>query len=307
MVRLHPYTVSLATAIFTLAMAAPAAQPRAPELQVETLGTATGAAGLGRIDTEHLRTVVRLVGLDDPGGPIRVVLAPEDTDVARGTPTWIAGVAHGPSDTVLLFPSRSPSYPHDSLAAVLHHEIAHILIYRAARGQSVPRWFNEGLATVAERAWNFEDRRHLAWALASGTPVSMQQVDAAFQQGPNRAARAYALSSAFVRHIIDRHGIDAPAGILGLAARDIPFDGAFERTVGQSLEEAEQDFSLQLTSWERWIPLLTSPFVLWTVVTLLALYAITVARVRRAERRRKWDEDDEPEDAEQQSNPESVP
>jgi hypothetical protein len=201
-------------------------------------------------------------------------------------------VAHGPSDTILLFPSRSPSYPHDSLSAVLHHEIAHILIHRAARGQPVPRWFNEGLATVAERAWSFEDRRQLAWALAAGTPVRMHDLDTLFQQGPDAAASAYALGGAFVRQIIDRHGIDAPAAILDLLGQGTSFDDGFERTTGESLAEAERRFHLEIGSWERWIPLLTSPFVLWTATTLLALYAIVVFRLRRAERRRKWEDDE---------------
>jgi hypothetical protein len=53
------------------------------------------------------------------------------------------------------------------LEAVLCHEVAHILIARAADGRAVPRWFNEGLAVVAERAWHFEDRWQLASALVS--------------------------------------------------------------------------------------------------------------------------------------------
>jgi hypothetical protein len=278
--------------LIVLAGTAGVTAQRTPDLQFEALEHPSDTTGIGRIDTQHLRTIVRLVGLPDPGGPIRVVLAAEDTAVARGTPSWIAGVAHGASDTVLLFPARSPRYPHDSLTAVLHHEIAHVLIHRAAAGHDIPRWFNEGLATIAERTWTFEDRRQLAWALAAGTPVRMHDLDPLFGQGPNAAARAYALGSAFVRNIVDVHGIGAPAQILSSIAHGRPFDAAFEEATGQSLREAERAFSVEVTTWERWIPLLTSPFVLWTATTLLALYAIVVFRQRRAEHRRRWEEDD---------------
>jgi hypothetical protein len=266
-----------------------AAQPRAPELRFETIGPAPSTA---QADVEHLRTIVRLVGLDDPGGPIRVVLAAEGTDAARSTPAWIAGFADGPSDSVLLFPSRAPRYPHDSLPAVLHHEIAHILIYRAARGRPVPRWFNEGLATLAERAWSFEDRRMLAWAMAGGTSVTADALDIRFQQGPDAAEQAYALSFAFVRSIVERHGSEAPAAILGQLARGTSFGTAYERVTGEPLDAAERRFHEEIGTWERWIPLLTSPFVLWIAVSLLALLAIVVSRFRRAERRRRWDEED---------------
>ena len=291
----------IAAALALAAAVGAAGQPGAPELRVENSGMHPALeARLQQFDPAHLRTIVRLVGLDDPGVPIRVVLVPENSDAARITPSWIAGFAHGASDTIVLFPSRSPRYPHDSLEAVVHHEVAHILIYRAARGQPVPRWFNEGLATSAERAWTFEDRRQLAWALAAGAPRTLHDLDWMFAEGPGQAARAYALSGAFVRDIIDQRGIDAPARILGLVSRQVPFDQAFARVAGESLGKAERAFHAGITTWERWVPLATSPFVLWTATTVLALQAIWVARRRRAARRRRWDKEERTEESEEE-------
>jgi hypothetical protein len=271
------------------------AQPAAPELVFESLGADEGGrARLGRIDDDQLRSIVHLVGLEAPGDPIRVVLASEETELARATPPWIAGFAHGATDTVVLFPARSFRYPHDSLQAVLHHEIAHILIGRAGGNGTVPRWFNEGLATVAERAWHFEDRRHLAWMLVTRGPLGMDEVDRRFELGASEAAGAYALASAFVRDLIDTHGVDLPARILEGVAAGAGFDEAFRAAAGQPIQMAERQFHARLTSWEQWVPLLTSPFALWTLVTLLALYAIHVRQRRRAERRARWDaEEDE--------------
>ena len=69
---------------------------------------------------------------------------------------WTAGFAIGNDGLIVLFPARSPRYPHDTLEDVLRHEVAHVLIDRAARGQRVPRWFHEGLAIVVERPWRLE-------------------------------------------------------------------------------------------------------------------------------------------------------
>ena len=173
---------------------------------------------------------------------------------------------------------------------MLRHEVAHILIARAADGQAVPRWFNEGLAMVAERAWHFEDRRQLAWALVSADRVRMDDVNDLFQAGSSGAGEAYALASAFVRHVIDTHGPDVPARILAAVANGVAFEPAFEQATGRSLVDAEHSFHAELTSWTRRLPLLTSPVVLWMIVTVLAMYAIQVSRRRSAERRRKWSE-----------------
>jgi beta-lactamase regulating signal transducer with metallopeptidase domain len=96
-----------------------------------------------------------------------------------------------------------------------------------------------------------------------------------------------------VRHIIDTHGGAVPARILAAVAAGVPFDVAFEQTTGGSLAGAERSFHAELTSWTRRLPFLTSPFVLWMIVALLALVAIYVSRRRRAERRRKWTEEEE--------------
>ena len=237
---------------------------------------------------------MRLVGLDDPGPPIHVVLAPEDSEIARATPPWIAGLARGATGTVVLFPSRSPRYPHDSIEAVLRHEVAHILITRAAENQRVPRWFDEGLAMVAERTWQFEDRWQLIWALVSTDQLRMEHVNDLFASGSRALGRAYALASAFVQHIIDTHGAEAPARILTGVASGAPFEVAFARATGRSLSDAERSYHAELTSWTRRLSLLTSPLVLWMMVTLLAVAVIYVSRRRRAERRRMWAEEDAP-------------
>lgn len=264
-----------------------------PPLRFETLAAESAAeARLRRVDPARLGAIMQLVGLNDGGAPITVVLAGEDSDVARATPSWVAGFANGPSDTVVLLPARSPRYPHDSLESVLDHEVAHVLIGRAAAGRPVPRWFHEGVATVAERSWHFDDTRQLAWALLTGTPVAVDRVDALFSSGYGSAAAAYAFSSAFVRHLMETHGGDVPARVLAGVARDLPFEQAFIRATGEPVRNAEARFHASLFSWVRWMPTLTSPLVIWMGVTLLAVYAIHIRRRRNAERRQRWDEEE---------------
>src|SRR5436190_21573236 len=73
-----------------------AGQPAPPALQFETLDSRPAdEPRLRRLDRHGLGTIVQLVGLDDAGPPIRVVLAPEDSGLARTTPSWIAAFADG--------------------------------------------------------------------------------------------------------------------------------------------------------------------------------------------------------------------
>ena len=60
-----------------------------------------------------------------PAAPIQVVLADERSTVAREPSPWTAGFAISNAGLIVLFPSRSPVYPHDTLEDVLRHEVAH--------------------------------------------------------------------------------------------------------------------------------------------------------------------------------------
>jgi hypothetical protein len=269
-----------------------AGPPHVPVLEIVASPELRGAATqIERFDRSRLAVVVRLVGLNQPGPPITVLLVAEDSDVARQTPPWVAGFAHADSSTIVLFPARTPSYPHDSMEAVLHHEVAHIMIGRAAGGAFVPRWFHEGLALAAERAWRFTDHTRLAIAVVS-SERSLDAVDADFGGSAGAAARAYAVSGAFVRELLNRHDAQVAARVLGRLAIGDSFDDAFVAATGTRLVEAERVFWRD-SWWYQVVPLVTSSFAIWTGVMFLAF----VARQRRARRRaalhRLWEEEEE--------------
>ena len=270
--------------------AQPAAQPRLPTLTLEAPERLRGVAGrIGRLDPTRLTAVMRLVGLDDPGGRIRVALVPEDTRLARDAPPWVAAFADPEHDLIVLFPDRIGSYPHDTLEIVLHHEVAHILAARAAGGGRLPRWFGEGLASVAERSWGIGNRSRFLWAtLVAGQPT-VTALEGLFAGGARDAARAYVISHALVRDLLRRHGPGVVRRILAGVAAGAPFDYAFADATGTTVRGAARIFWRTSGGWEEWITFVASPFTLWTLIATLSLAAIWRHRRRRAERRRQWE------------------
>jgi hypothetical protein len=265
-------------------------QARAPEIRFEAppersaLGTR-----LSRIERARLDAIARLVGLIDPGPPITVLLVPEDTDLARGTPPWVAGFARGADEPIVVFADRSPSYPYDSIEDVLQHEIAHVLIERAAAGQRVPRWFHEGLALSAEREWGFEDRMRSTFALMRS--VDPAALDRMFAGDASEQARAYAIAGAWVRDLMRRHGSGTPAHILRQMASGTSFPVAHAIATGETVETSAVTFWRE-SWWYQIVPFVTSSVVLWLGVTLLALFAIRTRKARSAARRKRWEEEE---------------
>jgi len=235
--------------------------------------------------------VMRLVGLRQAGAPIRVVLLPESSPQAQATPSWISGYAYGELGAVFLMPERAPAYPDGSLLELLRHEVAHILIHRAAGGQPVPRWFNEGLAMAAAGGWGSGDHTRLAFALLLEARTPLATLDQRFAGGSGTVARAYAVSGALVRDLLQTYGAWVPAQILRGLRMGLPFSSAFRRATGVSLAAAEADFWSRYSLWYRWVPILTSSFTLWILIMLLALFAFRRRRQRDAALAAAWEEE----------------
>jgi len=276
------------------AAAAPTPEhPPAPELVIEAPARLSAAADrLAALDRERLWTAVELAGLDHPGPPIRIVLAGEDSPEARAAHRWVAGYARGAAGPIVIFPDRTPTYPDESLEELVHHEVAHVLIARAVRGHPVPRWFNEGVAMAAGRAWGIEDSSRFVLATLRGRPVRLADADRLFAGGGAAAARAYAVSGAFVRDLLRRHGPGVTGEVLRRVGRGVAFEDAFRQATGEPLAAAEERFWRRRTFWQRWLPFLTSSFALWLAVTLLALWAFRRRRRRDAELAERWAEEE---------------
>lgn len=283
----------LLAALGLLAALAPAAlgADATPELRFVYAPELAGAAErLAAYDRDALRRTAELVGLADAGPPIPVHLVLEGSGAARLAPGW--GLAYAAGGQVVIIPSRVPGYPYDDLETVLRHEVAHVLIERAAGGGEVPRWFHEGLALYAARGWELADRTRILWATWRGQESALEALDRRFAGGADAAGRAYAFSAAFVRHLIDRHGRRAPAAILVGVAAGKTFPEAFRDATGESLAEAEADFFRDVDLWNKWVPFITSSTTLWIGVTLLALWAFRRRRRRDAELKARWEAED---------------
>ncbi|MCB1009201.1 MAG: hypothetical protein KDB94_09935 [Acidobacteria bacterium] len=300
MVRPRAFS-SAACVLFALLVAPSAAVARAsapaavPQLLFQAPADLRGVAErLEALEPSALEPAMQRSGLVDPGPPILVVLAPESSPAARARPPWFSGYANGAAGVVVLMPARTGRYPDGSLVALLQHEVAHVLIARAARGGEVPRWFDEGLAMAASRDTQFGDRTRVALAVLTDSRLPLARIDATFAGGSSEVESAYALARDVVRELLERHGQDAGARILAGVARGLRFKEAFLEATGETLGTFETRYWDDRTFWDRWIPILTSSALLWGGISLLAIAAIRRRRTRDRERMARWEAEERP-------------
>jgi hypothetical protein len=245
------------------------------------------------IPPERFLDAMRLTGLTDSGPPIQVFLGPEGSDLAAGVPPWVSGYAYGAEGVIVLLPARTPSYPDSSLEELLRHEVAHVLVARAARGRPLPRWFHEGVAMIAGSSWGLDDRSRLTVTMigGSGSELSLAEVERQFSADRGSTFNAYAIAGAFVNGLLGGDD-DTVARILAGVGRGLPFEDAFREATGATLAEAERSFWRRQSFWYRWVPILTSSVTLWMLITMLAVWAMGKRRARDAALRRRWDEEE---------------
>ena len=282
-------------ALLVLTLSGSAAAPsHLPTLVLEAPERLQGLASeFAALPAERFSSAMRLVGLDQAGGPITVVLAPEGSPEAEAAEDWVAGYAYGALGRVVLLVDRTPRYPDGSLEELLDHEVAHVLIARAAGNRPVPRWFNEGLSMVAGHAWGIGDRSRLTLAMVTRSNLPLTELDRQFGGHRGEVARAYALAGALVRDLLAHFGPDAAARILRGVRLGLSFEEAVRRATGRSVQSLETSFWRRHSFTYRWVPLLTSSFALWAGIVLLALVAFRRRRQRDAAIRAQWELEDE--------------
>ncbi len=250
------------------------------------------AARLKEINPTSLQRIMDLMGLEHLGSPIQVILAPDESPAAQDAPEWMSGYALSDASTIVLLTDRTLTYPNDSLNDVFLHEIGHILAHRAAGGQPLPRWFDEGLAMMAARTWDLEDRARLVWAMVSGTQVSLDELNALFVQNDSSVRQAYVLAHAFTIDLLEHTQRDVPKQILAKIKDGLSFPEAFVQTTFMTLAQAEEDFWSRQTLWNRWIPVATSSGMVWLTITILAFWVYSKQRRRASAIKQQWKEDD---------------
>jgi hypothetical protein len=285
-------TVLLLLVVIAVASASGAgAQPA--DLTVETPPVLEPVARrIREIDPGPLAKALDSAGLPNPQR-VRIVLIAGDDPRVRRLPEWIVGFASGAEDVVIL-PSRIGSYPYGSIESVVRHEIVHLALNAQARGQPLPRWFHEGVAVTLESGWGARDQVRLL--LAALERPSMADLSRLFASEvyPD-TAQAYLLSAALVDEVRRRHGNASPGAIAEAVGSGESFEAAFLRVTGERVDDVAARAWAGHRRLTRWIPIVTSPSAVWTLILAVATLAFVFRLRRRRGQRRQWEEEEEEE------------
>ena len=247
------------------------------------------AARVRGMDTSSFAVPLARAGLNLPRRA-HVTLVPSADMRARVTPEWVAGQAFS-TDVIFVFPDRISAYPHDSVEAVVRHELVHLALNVRARDKPLPRWFHEGVAVSVASGWDLATQARLLWAAAREPAI--EDVHSLFgSDAPSDKSTAYLLDAALVEGIRARHGAAVPGAIADRVSRGATFDDAFAAETGETVQQAAMHAWAAYRGWTRWLPMATGSSTVWGLILAVAGLAFIARRRRRTQRRRRWDEEE---------------
>jgi hypothetical protein len=204
-------------------------------------------------------------------------LAPEH----EPPPAYAAGVAYAPRHLILLTLKAPVTWEAPDLAEVMRHELCHVALFDALRGEEVPRWFNEGLAIRQSGELPWARLKTLWDASLSHTLIPFAELDRAFPTESYGVNIAYAESADFVSFLMrdaDRARFGSLIERVGAGA---PFDRALEDAYGTDVRKLEFQWREEVSRRFGIVPMLTGGGIVWVLILGLAT-TVWVKRRRRA-------------------------
>lgn len=201
---------------------------------------ATGQAALDVVAevTPRLATVIPVTWQE----PLRLYIYPSGADLRAALRLtgrdWVGAHAH-PELGVVLVTAPNPRTALVDLRQSIPHELSHLFLYQAtgAGYANVPRWFDEGLATLFETVPNPAYDVILQGAVAAGTTIPFVDLCYDFPLSEERVTLAYAQSLSLVRLIQAEYGNTALNQMVRAFVDGADCQSAVKRVLGISLAE----------------------------------------------------------------------
>lgn len=209
---------------------------------------------------------------------IRVARNPREmaamAPVGNPPPDYATGVAYSRWGVILLTMSAPQSWEPPDLEVVLVHELSHIALYRAVRGNEVPRWFNEGVAIQQSEVQLLPRMETLLRAAAQRSMLRLGELDRYFPERPYEVNVAYAQSADVVGFLRRTHNDERRFHRMIQSLRDgDTFDTALATAYGWTRVGLERQWRDSLRTRYRILPALLAGSTIWVAAAILVLFA----------------------------------
>lgn len=212
--------------------------------------------------------------------------------VGSDFPKWSDGLAAPVKNLIIL---KSPRWmpPETDNEAIAIHELVHIVLNRATKGNPIPRWFNEGLAVYYSGEKGYAANTLISKALVTSSIIPLSDIDEVLQFHKEKAQLAYQQSYMAVSYLFQQYGSDAVKNIIHKLGDGTNLDQAFIEVIDRDLWEFEDEWYQDIKQKHRWHFLVEFDYYLWVFILALFILGFIMIRCRNKKTIARWHEEEE--------------
>ncbi|MBN1292303.1 MAG: hypothetical protein JXB48_10735 [Candidatus Latescibacteria bacterium] len=224
-----------------------------------------------------------------PGNVITVILTStekEFRELTNGTlPDWSTAVAM-PGNRIIISPLPGMKM---NLDRILAHEIVHVVLFDAAGGNFIPRWFHEGCAETFSGQWGIQGRLYMTWKVSWGKLMTFDEIEQVFSAQGADVTLAYDQSMLALKQLITIGGKKVLSEILDSMRSGDNFENSFTKATGMTVREFEQVYLAAIAKAYGKRTLLTIIPSTWTFILLLAIVVYIIKKRRNKRLMSQWE------------------
>jgi hypothetical protein len=211
--------------------------------------------------------------------------------IGGGFPDWGAAAAIPHKKRIVI---KSPDNFNlgRSMEELLAHEYSHLaLAHRTGLGRA-PRWFDEGLAMMTSREWNWSDNLAMSKAAVFGQFIPLDDINKVNRFNAGKAHVAYSQSYLAVDYLFDLYGQEAVSMFLDRVASGQSLDAAMMASIGSNYADFEEELGLYLRKRFNIITLFLDTMWFWLGLAVIVVIGAFVKYSKRRKYYKKWEEEE---------------
>ncbi len=212
--------------------------------------------------------------------------------VGENIPQWSDGIAAPIHNTIILkSPRWIPSETDNK--AIATHELTHIILARAVKGNPIPRWFNEGLAVYYSGEKGYASSTLVSKALLTDSIIPLNDIDEVLQFHVDKAQLAYQESYLAIDYLMNQYGSDSVKKIIQKLGDGLNLNQALLRVIDLDLWEFEDEWLDYIKRKYRWHFMIEFDNYLWVLILALFIIGFIIMRRRNKKTIQRWQMEDD--------------
>lgn len=204
-------------------------------------------------------------------------------------PDWGEAIAIPGHKSIIIKSIRITTYQY-SFKSVVLHELVHLRLHQTLDGNTVPVWFNEGLAMYL--SGESGSLNLISRGLIGSNILYLDEIEELFRFKKHKAQLAYALSYSAIAYLVEYYGESILYEMISHFSGGKEIEAVIQSSLGINFIDFETDWFNYLANNYRWYFLLNFETLLWSLIPILFLLAYALVKFRNRKKLKQWEREE---------------